>query len=238
MDGPLHPGPDRKPLHQPVRVGLDVDTPDLARDITRVLAYNGGYLVQPLATNGELSDPQGGGRDGYDVGVPELVVLARQGPQAEACDAVRRLRSRFPTSRLVLILRRSRGTVELRKAVALGADAVVFHDELETTLDASVAAVHCGQLALPRALHDHLARQPLTAREKQVIGLAVHGLANKEIAGRLFLAESTVKCHLSSVFEKLNVRSRAEAATLILDPNEGLAPSILAVANGHVLQQD
>ncbi len=44
------------------------------------------------------------------------------------------------------------------------------------------------------------------------------GMTNAAIAGQLYLAESTVKSHLSSAFAKLGVASRSEAATVILDP--------------------
>jgi DNA-binding NarL/FixJ family response regulator len=59
-------------------------------------------------------------------------------------------------------------------------------------------------------------------RERQVLALLVRGLGNRQIASHLFLAESTVKSHLSSAFQKLGVRSRKEAAALLMDPDEGL----------------
>jgi DNA-binding NarL/FixJ family response regulator len=55
----------------------------------------------------------------------------------------------------------------------------------------------------------------LSYREKEVLELAAGGLTNSQIASRLFLAESTVKTHLSSVFRRLGVSSRREAAALI-----------------------
>ncbi len=55
------------------------------------------------------------------------------------------------------------------------------------------------------------------------------GYMNSQIAERLFLAESTVKSHLSSAFGKLGVRSRNEAVDLILNPERGLGMGILGL---------
>jgi DNA-binding CsgD family transcriptional regulator len=53
--------------------------------------------------------------------------------------------------------------------------------------------------------------QPLTGREIEILGLLAEGLGNKAIAGRLGISEHTVKSHLTSVFAKLDVSTRAEA---------------------------
>jgi DNA-binding CsgD family transcriptional regulator len=57
----------------------------------------------------------------------------------------------------------------------------------------------------------------LSKRELQVLHLAAEGKSNKEIADSLFLSESTVKTHLSRIFKKLRLRSRAEAISFLKD---------------------
>jgi DNA-binding NarL/FixJ family response regulator len=82
-----------------------------------------------------------------------------------------------------------------------------------------VRAVHRGARHLSARAADRLAesiyREPLTAREEDVLRLASRGLPNKSIATRLGIATGTVKSHLKSCFEKLNVRNRTQAAALL-----------------------
>jgi DNA-binding NarL/FixJ family response regulator len=62
----------------------------------------------------------------------------------------------------------------------------------------------------------------LSQREKEILALVAAGLTNGQIATRLYLAESTVKTHLSSAFRRLGVRSRREAAALVLSSDDGM----------------
>ena len=55
----------------------------------------------------------------------------------------------------------------------------------------------------------------LSARQKEILELVVDGLSNAEIAGRLFLSESTVKQHLGAAYKLLGVSNRTEAANVI-----------------------
>ncbi len=118
----------------------------------------------------------------------------------------------------------------VRRAVDVGVGGVILADRLEAALAVTVAAVLAGQTVVPAELGASLRRQPLSFREKQILGLVALGLTNSQIGARLFLAESTVKSHLSSSFSKLGVASRNEAAALILDPQESLGLGILQIA--------
>jgi DNA-binding NarL/FixJ family response regulator len=182
-----------------------------------------GYAVAALPQG---DDELGRRRAGA---APDVIVMAAP-VASEAPQAIRELCGRVPGTPIVVVLTGTGSPSELRKALKAGADGVVLDEELGRALVPTIDAVRHGQVAVPRALRGNVIRQPLSHREKQVLRLVVAGCTNRQIADTLYLAESTVKTHLSSAFGKLNARSRAEAAALILDPDEGLGPGILSLA--------
>jgi DNA-binding NarL/FixJ family response regulator len=122
-------------------------------------------------------------------------------------------------------------TPHLIRALALRLEGVVLLDSLAQTLAPTLRAVLAGQSAHPLAFRKHLERPLLSTREKQVLAMVVLGLANAEIAQKLFVTEASVKAHLTSAFAKLGVRSREAAAALILDPEAGYGPGILRITS-------
>ncbi len=60
---------------------------------------------------------------------------------------------------------------------------------------------------------------PLTSREKEVLKMVAEGANNKEIAEKLVLSLVTIKCHMNSIFKKLNVTSRTQAVLLAIQLN-------------------
>jgi DNA-binding NarL/FixJ family response regulator len=120
---------------------------------------------------------------------------------------------------------------EVRTALTAGAAGVVAYEDLTETLGPCILAVATGQTCVPRDQWRQVEPPALSSREKQILGLVVMGYMNSQIAERLFLAESTVKSHLSSAFGKLGVRSRNEAVNLIIDPERGLGMGILGLSS-------
>jgi DNA-binding NarL/FixJ family response regulator len=119
------------------------------------------------------------------------------------------------------------GTLGLRRAVKAGADALILEQELEDALVPAVRAVAAGLSVMPTVLRNGSEGLAFSHREREVLRLAVTGQTNSEIASTLILAESTVKSHLSSAYRKLGADGRSDAASMILDPDEGLAEMIL-----------
>jgi DNA-binding CsgD family transcriptional regulator len=109
-----------------------------------------------------------------------------------------------------------------RRAIRAGANAVIGASDLEKTLAPPVCAVAAGLSTLPVPLRNAGDRPALSYREREVLRRAIAGKTNSEIAEGMFLAQSTVKSHLSSAFRKLGAGGNKDATALILDPDEGL----------------
>ena len=172
--------------------------------------------------------------DGFEIsahGAPgALVVLLAPRPEMERLREIRTLAESDPTSCILAVIPADAPNASLRRSLLAGSAGIVYDDEVGTALVATARALLAGQLAVPSALGRQIAPRPLSHREKQILGLVVRGFTNREIAHNLYLAESTVKTHLSSAFRKIDARSRAEAVARIQDPDSGFGMAILALA--------
>ena len=125
----------------------------------------------------------------------------------------------------ILVLTGLRGGETQRRAMIAGAMGVVLKHHAAEVLIKAINKVHQGEVWLDRlmtgSLLDELTQVPevdqneakittLTERERSVIALIAEGLKNKQIAQRLFISETTVTHHLSSIFSKLEVSDRLE----------------------------
>jgi DNA-binding NarL/FixJ family response regulator len=158
---------------------------------------------------------------------PDAVLLVADFSAPACMVALRRVRREAPAARLVVIARDDRSGVAARHALNAGAEAFVPADEVDRALAPALDAVIAGLVCAPRAARRLIAKPSFSHREKEVLELLVTGMTNRQIAARLYLAESTVKTHLASTFAKLGVRSRKDAVAILLDPAEGLAMTAL-----------
>ena len=125
----------------------------------------------------------------------------------------------------VLVLTGLRSSESQRQAMRAGAMGVVLKDHAAEVLIKAIEKVHSGEVWLDRLTMGRVLQEiseekqsdpdrekidTLTERERQVVGLVGEGLKNKQIAARLFISETTVTHHLSSVFSKLEVSDRLE----------------------------
>ena len=170
---------------------------------------------------------------------PAELILAFLTDATDAVDAVRvsdvrALAASYADALILAVMPAGAPNASLRRVMLAGATGIVLEDGLDRTLVPTARATLAGQLTVPNALGRQIAPRPLSHREKQILALVMAGASNHEIATKLFLAESTVKTHLSSAFRKLDARSRAEAVTRITDPENGYGTGILEIANGSL----
>jgi DNA-binding NarL/FixJ family response regulator len=147
---------------------------------------------------------------------PDVTLLDLRMPGMGGVEAATAIRAEFPTARMIALTTYG-GDEDIRRALAAGVLAYLTKDVLHDELLKAIRAVHAGQTYLPAAVAAALAAQlprpDLSAREVQVLELIVRGLANKQIAYTLNIAEHTVKNHVKNILSKLGAQDRTQAAT-------------------------
>ena len=147
---------------------------------------------------------------------PDVALLDLRMPVMGGVQAAQMIRAEFPGAHMVALTTYG-GDEDIRRALAAGVQAYLTKDVLHDELLKAIRAVHAGQTYLPSAVAASLAAQlprpDLSAREVQVLELIVRGLANKQIAYSLNIAEHTVKNHVKNILSKLGVQDRTQAAT-------------------------
>jgi len=148
--------------------------------------------------------------------LPDVTLLDLRMPGMTGVEAATVIRREYPSARMIALTTYG-GDEDIRRALAAGVQAYLTKDVLHDELLKAIRAVHAGQTYLPAAVAAALAAQiprpDLSAREIQVLELIVQGLANKQIAYSLSIAEHTVKNHVKSILSKLGVQDRTQAAT-------------------------
>jgi two-component system, NarL family, nitrate/nitrite response regulator NarL len=158
---------------------------------------------------------------------PDIVLLNIHPRKEDGLDFIPDLHSVARDARVLILVETSDSDVHTR-AMLQGAVGVVSKEEAAEVLVKALEKVSMGEAWIDRATmanvltelsrrnghvekDDESARvATLTGRELQVVSLVCAGLKNKDIAGRLFISESTARHHLSSIFSKLDVSSRLD----------------------------
>ena len=154
----------------------------------------------------------------------DLVLLDLQMPGLDGIETTRRLLALQPGVR-VLILTSFGGGERVRDALMAGAAGYVQKDAAPEELVAAIRAAAAGgsylgaRAAAELVRHTGAPQELLSAREREVLVLIAGGLSNREIAGRLFLSETTVKTHVANILGKLGLKSRTQAALYAMRNN-------------------
>jgi DNA-binding NarL/FixJ family response regulator len=187
--------------HQLVRAGI-ITLLDAAADMQVV---------------GEAADGQQALEVAREVG-PSVALMDLSMPGLDGVEATRLLLAEQPDIRIVALTSFS-DRQRVGAVLSAGAVGYLLKDSRPDELLAAIRAAAAGHAPLdPRVAGALLpgrqkgAANQLSERELQVLRLAAAGLANKQIARRLGISESTVKVHVGSVFRRIGVRDRTSAA--------------------------
>ena len=145
---------------------------------------------------------------------PDVVLMDLQLPGISGVEATAQLCTRFPQARVLIFSTFARDD-EIQAALRAGALGYLQKSASREDLIAAIHRVAEGRRSLAADLEQRLALRSagpeITPREREILKLITQGNANKEIGAVLGIAEDTVKRHVSSILDKLQVNDRAQA---------------------------
>jgi DNA-binding NarL/FixJ family response regulator len=165
---------------------------------------------------------------------PDIVLMDLNMPVVNGIEATRQIYERFPSVR-VLALTTYETEEWVIDAIRAGAVGYLLKDTPRANLIRAIEGTHAGQTFLDPAVAGKIIARvanpggsmgtalgaDLSPRERDVLRLLARGMSNPDIATTLFLTEGTVRNYVSSIFSKLDVSDRTQAAVIAL--RHGLA---------------
>lgn len=159
---------------------------------------------------------------------PDVVLLDIRLPDGSGLDACREIKRIIPTTR-VLILTSVASDELIHQAVVAGAQGYLMKEINPDGLVKAIADAFAGKSVLTPEITERVLRllregthasganlSTLSAQERRVLALVADGLTNKEVGEKLGLSDNTVKNYLVTVFEKLQVKRRSQAAAMFV----------------------
>jgi len=188
---------------------LIADDHDVVRDgLAAMIGKWSDFEVVAEAQNGAQAVEQ------WKLVRPDVALLDLRMPVLDGAGAIHEIRQQDPGARIILLTTFD-GEEDVYQGIRAGAKAYLLKDAPRDQILNCIRQVHRGESFVPpqivAKLLDRLNGEELTGRELAVLRSLATGQSNKAIAQTLFISEATVKAHLKSVFNKLNVLSRTEA---------------------------
>ncbi len=159
--------------------------------------------------------------------MPDVLLLDIRMPIVNGIELVKVLRSQGSTLPILMLTTFDDSELFMQSLQA-GANGFLLKDvsldklvnAVKTLADGGFVAEPVVMKQLNKGLADVPVIEDLTEKERQILKLLAGGFSNKEIANSIFLAEGTVKNHVSNILSKLNTRDRTRAVLIAL--NQGL----------------
>jgi NarL family two-component system response regulator YdfI len=223
---PSHPSPPSPPSSPPIRI-LIADDHLVVREGLRAILE----AAPDLTPVGEAADGAEAVRLAGELS-PDVVLMDLRMPNMDGIEAIGQIKACYPEVEVVILTTYDDDEYIVR-GLRAGARGYLLKDSGRKVLFEAIRAAARGESLFPSSVVDkvvaHLAEpRPVQAgglseRESEVLELLAEGAANKEIAARLHITERTVKAHVTGIFNKLGVNSRAEAVAVAL--RSGLLPT-------------
>lgn len=201
----------REPEPAPIiRVLVADDHPPMRMGLVALIKSQPGMDVVAEASDGEEAV------EVYDDVRPDIVLMDLRMPGIGGVEAILAIRKKHPAAR-VIVLSTYDLDEDIHRAIQSGAKSYLLKDMPTEEIASTIRWIYGGgDASLPRQVAERLTersqREQLTERQRDVLEALVKGRSNKEIASSLFISEDTVKSHLTTLFARLRVRDRTEAA--------------------------
>jgi two-component system, NarL family, response regulator LiaR len=202
-----------------IRIIICDDQELVCEGLKAIIGTDPGLAVTGVAHDGQECVEM------VDTLVPDLVLMDLKMPIMNGVQATGMIHRLLPSVK-VLVLTTYDADQWVFDAIRAGAAGYLLKDtprenllaaikdtvEGKTPVDSAVAGKLFARITNQSPLPESNAFEQLNDREKEVLGLLARGLSNADIARKIFLSEGTVKNYVSSIFEKLGVNDRTQAA--------------------------
>jgi DNA-binding NarL/FixJ family response regulator len=158
---------------------------------------------------------------------PDVVLMDLRMPEMDGVEAMRQIRPAMPGIKFIILTTYSDDDY-IFSGIEAGARAYLLKDAPREDLFKAIRSVYRGESLIQPVVASKLldrfsqlsrrapSGEELSGRELEVLCLMAKGAANKEISAELNIAQSTVKTHITNIFQKLGVNDRTEAVTQAL----------------------
>ena len=193
-----------------IRIILADDHPVVREGVAAMINRRPDMEVVAEAENGQEAVQM------YETYRPDLILMDLRMPILGGVEAIRQIRAKDSTAK-VIVFTTYDGDEDIYRGLEAGAMAYMLKDTPRQELLDTIRTVNSGKKVISpdvaAKLTDRMMSPSLTGRELDVLRLVAQGLSNRNIGNELSITEGTVKTHVNSLLNKLDVQDRTQAVT-------------------------